>query len=65
MIGVAGGALGLLLVGQLAERWDNFGQVFTIFSIAPILVIGLVFFLFPETARKELETLNPTDKTPD
>ncbi len=65
VIGVAGGALGLLLVGQLAERWDNFGQVFTIFSIAPILVIGLVFFLFPETARKELETLNPTDKTPD
>ena len=65
VIGVAGGALGLLLVGQLAERWGNFGQVFTIFSVAPILVIGLVFFLFPETARKELETLNPTDKTPD
>ena len=65
VIGVAGGALGLLLVGQLAERWDSFGQVFTIVSAAPILVIALVFFMFPETARKELETLNPTDKAPD
>ena len=65
VIGVAGGALGLLLVGQLAERWDSFGQVFAIFSVAPLAVIALVFFLFPETAQQELETLNPTDKAPD
>ena len=65
VIGVAGGALGLLLVGQLAERWDSFGQVFAIFSFAPLAVIALVFFLFPETAQQELETLNPTDKAPD
>lgn len=65
VIGVAGGALGLLLVGQLAERWDSFGQVFTIVSVAPLVVIALVFFLFPETAQKELETLNPTDKAPE
>ena len=65
VIGVAGGALGLLLVGQLAERWDSFGQVFAIFSVAPLAVIALVFFMFPETARKELETLNPADKAPD
>ena len=65
VIGVAGGALGLLLVGQLAERWNSFGQVFAIFSVAPLAVIALVFFLFPETAQKELETLNPTDKAPD
>lgn len=65
VIGVAGGALGLLLVGQLAERWDSFGQVFAIFSVAPLVVIALVFFLFPETAQKELEALNPTDKAPD
>ena len=64
VIGVAGGALGLLLVGQLAERWDSFGQVFAIFSVAPLAVIALVFFLFPETAQQELETLNPTDKAP-
>ena len=64
VIGVAGGALGLLLVGQLAERWDSFGQVFAIFSVAPLAVITLVFFLFPETAQQELETLNPTDKAP-
>lgn len=65
VIGVAGGALGLLLVGQLAERWDSFGQVFAIFSVAPLVVIALVFFMFPETAQKELEALNPTDKAPD
>ena len=65
VIGVAGGALGLLLVGQLAERWDSFGQVFAIFSVAPLAVIALVFFMFPETAQKELETLNPSDKAPD
>ena len=65
VIGVAGGALGLLLVGQLAERWDSFGQVFAIFSVAPLAVIALVFFLFPETAQQELETLNPTDKALD
>lgn len=65
VIGVAGGALGLLLVGQLAERWDSFGQVFAIFSVAPLAVIALVFFMFPETAQKELEMLNPADKAPD
>ena len=65
VIGVAGGALGLLMVGQLAERWDSFGQVFAILSVAPLAVIALVFFLFPETAQKELETLNPADKTLD
>lgn len=64
VIGVAGSATGLLLVGQMTERWFSFGVTFTVMSAAVLLVLVLVAFLFPETAKQELEVLNPQDRRP-
>ena len=58
---VTGSALGLLICGDLAERFNSFGKAFTILAIGPLLVVLIVYFLFPESANQELEDLNPDD----
>jgi len=62
VIGVCGSALGVLAVGHFTEHWVSFGTTFAILSFAPLLVVLLLLFAFPETARQELEALNPSDK---
>ncbi|MGI9623299.1 MAG: MFS transporter [Acidimicrobiales bacterium] len=64
LIGLAGSAIGLLLVGDLAERMDSFASAFAIVAIAPMIVVVLVLTLFPETAHRELEDINPGDRRP-
>ena len=64
LIGVIGSAVGVLAVGYMADHWVSFGTVFGILSFAPLLVLVLLLAAFPETARQELETLNPTDRQP-
>lgn len=61
VVAVAGSSLGLLVVGWLADRVGGLGQAMAIVAIAPALLILVVVFWFPETARKELEELNPSD----
>ena len=58
---MTGSALGLLICGDLAERFNSFGEAFTILAIGPLLVVLIVYFLFPESANQELEDLNPDD----
>lgn len=60
-LGVTGSASGLLLVGYLSDHFDNYGHAFAIAAIGPLLAVGLVLWRFPETARVELEDLNPGD----
>ena len=60
-LGVAGSATGLLLVGMLSDRFGSYGPAFTLVAIGPVLAAVLVLGWFPETARVELETLNPSD----
>ena len=60
-LGVTGSAFGLLLVGFLSDHFDNYGHAFAIAAIGPLLAAGLVLWRFPETARVELEDLNPGD----
>jgi MFS family permease len=60
-LGVAGSATGLLLVGMLSDRFGSYGPAFTVVAIGPVLAAVLVLGWFPETARVELETLNPSD----
>ena len=60
-LGVAGSATGLLLVGMLSDRFGSYGPAFTVVAIGPVLAAVLVLGWFPETARVELETLNPGD----
>ena len=60
-LGVLGSATGLILVGAIVDRLDNYGHALAIVGIGPMLAAALVMARFPETARVELETLNPDD----
>jgi len=62
VVAVAGSSLGLLTVGWLADRVGGIGQAMAIVAIAPALLVLVVMFWFPETARRELEDLNPADR---
>jgi len=64
LFGVAGGAIGLKLVGRLADQWGGFGPAIAVLAFAPILVVVLILAFYPETAHKELEELNPEDAAP-
>lgn len=65
VVSVAGSSAGLLLVGWLSDRVGGLGQAMAIASIAPALLVIVVLVWFPETARRELEDLNPFDRPPD
>ncbi len=56
-----GGIGGLLLVGQLLDRGQSYGQVIGLVALAQFVVVFMVLTRFPETAHKELEDLNPED----
>ncbi|MDH3293338.1 MAG: MFS transporter [Acidimicrobiia bacterium] len=60
-IAVSGSALGLVVVGRLATRWDNLGDAIGSMVFAPLLVVVVILALFPETAQRELEDFNPGD----
>lgn len=60
-LGRIGSVAGLLLTGSLVERWGGFGPVFAVLAIGPAIVVVLVLALYPETAHRELEELNPED----
>lgn len=61
VLAVAGSSAGLLIVGWLADRVGGLGHAMAIVAIAPALLVLVVMFWFPETARRELEELNPSD----
>jgi len=63
-LGVAGSATGLLLVGTLSDRFGAYGPAFLVVAAGPVLAAVLVLRWFPETARVELEKLNPGDASP-
>ncbi len=58
---VAGSSVGLLVVGVVADRTGHLGNGMAIVLAGPLLVALLVWVAFPETARRELEDLNPED----
>ena len=60
VVAVVGSAIGLIVAGFLFDRL-SFGSTFALLSIGPLLVAGLVLFRYPETARRELEDINPED----
>ena len=59
--GVVGTVTGLLVAGVLSDRWDGLGEALVPLSIGPLLVGVLVLVAYPETAKHELEELNPED----
>ena len=56
-----GGIGGLLIVGQLLDRGQSYGQVIGLVALGQVLVVLIVLTRFPETAHRELEELNPED----
>ena len=61
---MAGSVVGLVAAGRLIDRFDSFGTTMTLLAIAPLMMALLIAVLFPETARRELEDINPDDKSP-
>jgi MFS family permease len=61
MAGVMGSALGLQIVGRMGDHIGRLGPGIALLTIGPVVVALLVYFLYPETANVELETLNPED----
>ena len=61
VVGVAGSSAGLLLTGWLSDRLGGLGPAMAWIAIAPAILVILVLVLFPETANRELEELNPDD----
>ena len=58
LFAVIGSVIGLQIVGRLAERWDSFGQALSVATVGPVILIGLILFLYPETANRTLEEIN-------
>lgn len=58
---VAGSSVGLLVVGFIADRTGHLSSGMSVVLVGPLLVALLVWVAFPETARRELEDINPED----
>lgn len=65
VVSVAGSASGLLVAGWVADRTGRVGDGLLWLLPLGLLVGVLALTVFPETARRELEDLNPEDATPD
>ena len=61
VLGVAGTITGLVVAGQLSDRWDGLGPALAALSVGPLVVGALILLAYPETAHQELEVLNPED----
>lgn len=61
LVAVSGSAAGLLIAGELAERWGSLGPSIAVLLVGPLLVLVSVIVFYPETAKAELEDFNPGD----
>ncbi|HEX6421027.1 MAG TPA: MFS transporter [Acidimicrobiales bacterium] len=59
---MAGSVVGLLSAGRLEEAAGSFARALAVLAVAPLAMAAVVLTLFPETARRELEDLNPEDR---
>jgi MFS family permease len=60
-VSVAGSAAGLIIAGRMLDS-GGLASAMRPLLIGPLIVGVLVLFWFPETARRELEDLNPEDQ---
>jgi MFS family permease len=61
MTAMGGSVIGLVAAGRLEESLGSFGRTMSLLAVAPVLMALLVLLFFPETARRELEEINPED----
>ena len=62
VVALAGGAIGLVAVGYLADQWDGYVAPMALLFVGAVVAGALVLATFPETARRSLEQLNPADE---
>ncbi len=62
LFAVLGSATGLALAGWLADRAGGLGTAMVVLAVGPVVVVALILLLFPETAARELEDINPLDR---
>jgi MFS family permease len=62
-VATVGSVIGLVLAGYLINRLDSFGLALGLLAIGPLIMAAVVLAFFPETAWRELEDLNPEDRT--
>jgi len=60
----AGGVVGLITAGALSDRFGTFAPAFAVLAVGPAILVGLIVWAYPETARRTLEELNPDDRGP-
>ncbi len=63
-VATVGSVIGLVLAGFLIDRLDSFGLALALLAVGPLAMAAVVLAFFPETAWRELEDLNPEDRTP-
>ncbi|MGI9023007.1 MAG: MFS transporter [Acidimicrobiales bacterium] len=61
---LAGSATGLVAAGMLSDHFGRIGPAMACLAVGPVIVAVLVLTRYPETARRELEDLNPEDRPP-
>jgi len=61
MTAMGGSVVGLVAAGHLEDALGSFGRALGILAAAPLVMAAMIVLWFPETARRELEELNPED----
>ncbi len=61
VLALIGSGIGLVAAGALSDRWDRFAPGMALLAVGPLIVCMLVLTLYPETAHRELEDINPED----
>ncbi len=62
LLGVLGSAIGLVTAATLSERLGSLTPALAVLAVGPAVLVVLVLVAYPETARRELEELNPEDR---
>jgi MFS family permease len=62
-VATVGSVIGLVVAGFLIDRLDSFGLALGLLAVGPLVMAAVVLAFFPETAWRELEDLNPEDRT--
>jgi hypothetical protein len=58
---VAGSAIGLVVAGNVTDRTGELADAMLLLLPLALIVAVLALTVFPETARRQLEEINPED----
>jgi len=61
-VGRVGSVIGLVAAGYMSRAFGSLTPAFALLALGPALLVVLVLAAYPETARRELEDLNPEDR---